>query len=76
MDERLPKKALNWQPPGRQKRGRSHDSWIGQVSGIVAVLGLCTNDTHNKDVWSLGARNPDYGNTLKKKKELGLWQKR
>ena len=33
-EERLPRKILEWCPPGRRRKGRPRNSWMQEVTGM------------------------------------------
>ncbi|XP_073986375.1 uncharacterized protein [Rhodnius prolixus] len=67
-DTRLPKKALSWQPAGRQRRGRPMNSWLAQVKELMIARGLCESDAQNREGWMLGARNLWLGKHLERRR--------
>lgn len=66
--------VLNWQLSkscGRKRTPR--DSWIARVSEAMLSGGFWENDAQNWERCVLSARNPDYGNTTTKNKDLSIY---
>jgi hypothetical protein len=52
MEEgRLPKKVMNWNPPGRIKRGRPEATWVEGIRGLLGEKGLIEEDCNYRDKW-------------------------
>ena len=39
-EERLPRKILEWCPPGRRRKGRRRNSWMQEVTTSMREMGL------------------------------------
>nr|XP_018916932.1 PREDICTED: uncharacterized protein LOC109043975 [Bemisia tabaci] len=53
-DDRLPKKVLDWVPPGRRRRGRPAKSWIGGIPDEITRCHLPDDLWMNRQGWRLG----------------------
>jgi hypothetical protein len=53
-DERWPKKVLNWNPPGRRKRGRPPETWMKQVWRDMEERNLAEGDWRDRGRWHVG----------------------
>ena len=54
-EERIPKRVLNWIPPGRRKRGRPRLSWRGTLEGDLKKLDITWKEAEDlalqRDQW-------------------------
>jgi hypothetical protein len=48
---RLPKKEMEWSPPGRRKRGRPKATWAEGIRGLMGGKGLLEEDWNDRDNW-------------------------
>jgi hypothetical protein len=58
---RLPLKALEWEPDGTRRRGRPKERWIDGVRRSMTNNGLTEEDTRDRDRWRnlvLGEERP------------------
>jgi hypothetical protein len=46
---RLPKKVMEWNPPGRRKRGRPKATWAERIRGLMGEKGLLEEDWNGRD---------------------------
>ena len=53
-EERIPKKALEWIPPERRKRGRPRSSWTDEVNKAMSSRNLEIVDVWDRETWKLG----------------------
>lgn len=53
-EERWPKKVLNWNPPGRRKRGRPPELWHKQVHDDMTERNLVDGDWLDRKRWHMG----------------------
>lgn len=53
-DDRLPKKVLDWVPPGRRRRGRPAKSWIGGIQDEITRCHLPDDLWIDRQGWRLG----------------------
>lgn len=51
---RWPKRIINWNPPGRRKRGRPPETWSKQVEKDMSARGLQEGDWNDRILWRLG----------------------
>jgi hypothetical protein len=52
MEEgRLPKKVMEWNPPGRRKRGRPKAIWVEGIRALMGENGLLEEDWNDRDNW-------------------------
>ena len=51
---RIPKKALEWIPPERRKRGRPRRSWTDEVNKAMSSRNLEIVDVWDRETWKLG----------------------
>lgn len=51
-EEHWPNRVLDWQPPGRRRRGRPRTTWLEGVQEEMAGRSLQDGDWEDRDVWS------------------------
>ena len=52
MEEgRLPKKVMEWSPPGRRKRGKPKLTWAEEIRGLMEEKGLMEEGWNDRDTW-------------------------
>ena len=52
-EERIPKKALEWIPPERRKRGRPMRSWMDEVNEAMSSRNLEIVNVWDREMWEL-----------------------
>ena len=50
-DDRLPLRILEWNPLGRQKRGRPRKTWISDITHAMQEKGLEELDWNDRTQW-------------------------
>ncbi|XP_044766695.1 uncharacterized protein LOC123322749 [Coccinella septempunctata] len=54
LDDRWPRKILEWVPPERRKRGRPRRSWRDDVEEAMSARDLEEDTCHDRKRWKLG----------------------
>ena len=53
-EERIQKKALEWIPPERRKRGRPRRPWMDEVNEAMSSRNLEIVGVWDRETWKLG----------------------
>jgi hypothetical protein len=53
---RLPKLMINWEPEGKEKRGRSRRTWKDGIYTAISEIGLRMGELNNRRQWELQVR--------------------
>ena len=50
-EERLPRKNLEWYPPGRRRKGRPRNSWMQEVTAEMRERGINNLEWVDTEGW-------------------------